>query len=95
MMADRIKVLQTANIFEPHTYCHILGRPSLSGPSGGHVQARTNFHVIRTMQDGRTESFAVGKYIDLIAMDSGAPLLAERTVVLESRRIDILLVFPI
>ena len=47
------------------------------------------------MQDGRSESFAVGKYLDLIAIDGGVPLLRERTVVLDSRRIDILLVYPI
>ena len=95
MMADRIKAMQTANIFEPHTYCHILGRPRLTRARDGHIQARTNFHVARTMQDGRSESFAAGKYLDLITMEGGAPLLRERTVVLESRRIDILLVYPI
>jgi 3-phenylpropionate/cinnamic acid dioxygenase small subunit len=95
MMADRIKALETASIFEPHTYCHILGRPRLIPARDGHIQARTNFHEVRTMQDGRSESFAVGKYLDLIAIEGGAPLLRERTVVLDSRRIDILLVYPI
>ena len=95
MMADRIKAMQTANIFEPHTYCHILGRPRLTRARDGHIPARTNFHVVRTMQDGRSESFAVGKYLDLIAIEDGAPVPRERTVVLESRRIDILLVYPI
>ena len=59
MMFDRIKALETASIFEPHTYCHILGRPRLTRARDGHIQARTNFHVARTMQDGRSESFAV------------------------------------
>jgi len=95
MMFDRIKALETASIFEPHTYCHILGRPRLTRARDGHIQARTNFHVARTMQDGRSESFAIGRYLDLIVMEGIAPLLRERTVVLESRRIDILLVYPI
>jgi anthranilate 1,2-dioxygenase small subunit len=95
MMSDRIKAMQTASIFEPHTYCHILGRPRLSPASGGDIAARTNFNIIRTMQDGRSESFAAGKYLDRIAMDGAQPLLRERIVVLESRRIDILLVFPL
>ena len=25
MLNDRVKALRTANIFEPHSYCHILG----------------------------------------------------------------------
>ena len=95
MMRDRIDALQEANIFEPHTYCHFLGRPGLQLEDDGSVLARTNFQVIRTMQDGRGETFAVGKYLDRLQLDSDAPLLRERRVILESRRIDILLVFPL
>ncbi len=29
MMIDRIQALRTANIFEPHTHCHLLSRPSV------------------------------------------------------------------
>ena len=51
--------------------------------------------VIRVMQNGDTETFATGKYLDTIAMRNGLPLIKERIVVLESRRIDILLVYPL
>ena len=47
------------------------------------------------MQNGRMETFAAGKYLDRIDLSGPAPLLAERRVVLESRRVDILLVFPL
>ena len=95
MMQDRVEALRTANIFEPHTYCHLLGRPRLSADSPDAVLARTNFQIVRTMQDGGSALFAAGKYLDRIAIDQGGPRLAERRVILESRRIDILLVFPI
>ena len=94
MMADRVMALRTANVYEPHTYCHLLGRTALSEDGEG-IAARTNFSVVRTMQDGRMETFAAGKYLDRIALADGAPLLADRRVVLESRRIDILLVYPL
>lgn len=94
MMADRVMALRTANIYEPHTYCHLLSRTRLA-EDGGAFTARTNFQVVRTMQDGRMELYATGKYVDRIVVADGAPLLAERRVVLESRRVDILLVFPI
>lgn len=94
MMADRVLALRTANIYEPHTYCHLLGRPRLHA-DGDTIRARSNFQVIRTMQEGRMELYATGKYVDRIVLDDGEPLLAERRVVLESRRVDILLVFPL
>ena len=95
MMSDRIHALETANIFEPHTYCHLLGQPRLSTGPDGTYNARTNFNVIRTMQDGGGEMFAVGKYLDKIVFENEKPLLQDRRVVLESRRVDILLVFPL
>ncbi len=94
MMSDRILALRTANIFEPHTYCHMLSRSALSSNGAG-ITARTNFTVVRTMQDGASELFAVGKYLDRIVLEDGAPRLAERRVILESRRVDVLLVFPL
>lgn len=100
MMADRIKAMQTAHIYEDHTYCHILGRsqikPRQTGThERGQYLTRTNFNIIRTMQDGRSEMFAVGKYLDVIEIHDGGALFRERKVVLESRRVDILLVYPL
>ncbi|MDP7548274.1 MAG: aromatic-ring-hydroxylating dioxygenase subunit beta [Alphaproteobacteria bacterium] len=95
MMADRIKAMQTANIYEAHTYCHLLGRSHVNEEGADRYRARTNFNVIRTMQDGGTEMFAVGKYLDVIEVRDGRPLFKERRVILESRRVDILLVYPL
>ncbi|MBT6095362.1 MAG: aromatic-ring-hydroxylating dioxygenase subunit beta [Rhodospirillaceae bacterium] len=95
MMADRVEALRSANIYEPHSYCHVLGPVVLGADSDDAISARSNFQVIRTMQDGRTEIFAVGKYLDRIIMQDGQPKLARRQVVLESRRIDILMVYPL
>jgi len=95
MMEDRIKALRTANIFEPHTYCHVLGATRLSDEGKGVVSARTNFTVTRTMQDGGTELFAVGKYLDRIDASGDGLAFTSRRVVLESRRVDVLLVIPL
>ena len=95
MLADRVTALEEANIYEPHAYCHILGQPRFCQGEDGSIGARSNFHVIRTMQDGRMETFAAGKYLDIIVFEDGKPLFKERRVVLESRRVDILLVFPL
>jgi anthranilate 1,2-dioxygenase small subunit len=96
MMLDRIKAFHTANIFEPHSYNHVLGRPSVAlGAAAGSYACRTNFHLIRVMQDGRADLFATGKYLDIITFATGTAKFQERTVVLDSRQVDILLVMPI
>ncbi len=94
MMRDRILALRTANVFEPHTYCHLLGRSRVT-QVGQSFKARTNFEVIRTMQNGSDFRFATGKYLDDIVLQNGVMKLKSRIVVLESRRVDILLVVPL
>ena len=41
------------------------------------------------------EIFAAGKYVDVITLTGDRPLFQDRRVVLESRRVDILLVYPL
>lgn len=95
MMQDRVLALKTANVFEPHTHCHILGRPGLRPLPGGTIAARSNFSVYRTMESGATDLFAIGKYLDVIVLDGGEPKFRERRVILDSRCVDVLLVFPL
>lgn len=96
MMQDRMLALQTANVFEPHTYCHTISRPRLDVDAASQsIRGRTNFNVIRTMQSGGMEIFAAGKYLDHFALNGEQVLLRERLVILESRRVDILLVAPL
>ena len=95
MMSDRVMALRTANIYEPHTYCHVLSRAQYESAAGGTITGRTNFSVTRTMQDGQMDLFAVGKYLDTIVEEAGELKFAERLAILDSRRIDVLLVLPI
>ncbi len=95
MMEDRVLALKTANVYEPHTHCHIVGRPELREASPGVLAARSNFSVYRTMESGATELFAIGKYLDLIVFEDGQPRFKERRVILDSRCVDVLLVYPL
>jgi anthranilate 1,2-dioxygenase small subunit len=96
MMIDRVKAFHTANIFEPHTYNHIIGHPTMSqDQTTGCVRARSNFQVIRIMESGRMDLYATGKYLDVIQKEGGSPKFRERVVVLDSRNVDILLVVPL
>ena len=96
MMIDRVKAFHTANIFEPHTYNHIIGYPTMSyDKATGCVTARSNFQVIRIMETGRMDLYATGKYLDVIQEEGGSFKFKERVVVLDSRNVDILLVVPL
>lgn len=95
MLEDRVQALKIANVYESHVYCHLLGRPELGPLEDSTIRARTNFSVVRTMEDGRSELFATGKFVDVIVLDAGEPRFKERRVVLDSRRIDTLLVIPL
>ena len=92
MLRDRVTALRTANIFERHSYRHIVGLPMID-PSG--VTAETPFLVARIMRDGRTDVFATGVYLDRLH-DEGADLrFAERIVVCDSSFFDTLLAIPL
>lgn len=95
MLRDRIAALRTANIFEPHVYCHMTGALRLLDGADGDIRARSNFTVTRTMPDGAMSVFACGRYLDRIVRTEDGLKFAERTAVLDSRRIDTLLVIPI
>ena len=93
-MMDRVQALRTANIYEPHSYRHLLGHPRFER-HGDVFAVRSNFCVFRIAQDGNTVIFATGRYLDRIVSEAGVLRFKSRRVVLDSRRIDILLVLPL
>ena len=95
MMIDRITAMRTANIYEPHVYCHSISAVRVLGVEGREIRARSNFTVLRTMTDGQTLIFACGRTFDTLLDVDGELRLRERLVVLDSKRIDTLLVIPL
>lgn len=95
MMTDRIVALETANIYESHRYCHILTKPLISPAESNVYKVRSNFSIYRTMENGFTDLFATGKYLDQIILVNSVPKFKERRVILDSRRVDTLMVVPI
>jgi anthranilate 1,2-dioxygenase small subunit len=95
MLADRVSALREANIYERQAYRHILGQPSILSEHNGEVRSETPFLVARILQDGDTDIFATGRYLDLYKVEDGQVKLNERTVVCDSSRIDTLLALPL
>jgi 3-phenylpropionate/cinnamic acid dioxygenase small subunit len=92
MLRDRVTALRTANIFERHSYRHIVGLPVI-GADGD--TAETPFLVARIMRDGRTDLFVTGVYLDRLRDEAGDLRFVERIVVCDSSFFDTLLAIPL
>lgn len=94
MLEDRVSALRNANIYERHSYRHIVSMPLLTS-TADEITAETPFAVIRTMRDGRMDLFATGVYLDRVREDDGTLRFAERLVICDSQRFDTLLAIPL
>jgi anthranilate 1,2-dioxygenase small subunit len=95
MLTDRVSALREANIYERQSYRHIIGQPSILSEDASEVRSETPFLVARILQDGDTDIFATGRYLDLYKWEGDVVKLNERTVVCDSSRIDTLLALPL
>jgi anthranilate 1,2-dioxygenase small subunit len=95
MIRDRVTALRDANIYERHSYRHLLGQPYIAGEAQGEVLAETSFLVARIMRDGQTDLFASGSYHDRLRRDGCGWRLARREVICDSSHIDTLLGLPL
>jgi 3-phenylpropionate/cinnamic acid dioxygenase small subunit len=95
MLNDRVTTLRRVLVFEAHRYRHVLGPVRIDRVTDGVAEARSNFIAVRIMHDGETSLFATGRYLDRIDVRSSPFRFVERTVVLDSQKIDTLLVVPL
>jgi 3-phenylpropionate/cinnamic acid dioxygenase small subunit len=95
MLTDRILALRRANIFEPHRYRHVIGPIRIGKVADGVAEVRSNFIAVRIMHDGEMSLFAAGRYLDRIAVSAEPYRFIERLVILDSEKIDTLLVIPL
>jgi anthranilate 1,2-dioxygenase small subunit len=95
MLKDRVSSLRDANIYERHTYRHLLGQPHVEDVGANEVRSETAFMVARIMRDGTTCLFATGRYCDVYMYDDSGVKLRERVVVCDSSRVDTLLALPL
>ena len=95
MLRDRVAALREANIYERHTYRHLVGLPAIVGVEGEATRTETPFLVVRIMRDGTMDLFATGRYLDALVDESGTLRLRERVVVCDSSRFDTLLAIPL
>src|SRR5690349_4323969 len=95
MLTDRITAMRRVLVYEPHRYRHILGSVRIAKTENDVVEARSNFLAVRIMHDGETSLFATGRYLDRIDVSRQPFRFVERLVILDSPKIDTLLVVPL
>lgn len=94
MLADRVLSIRRANVFERHSYRHIVGMPVAHASRDG-IAAETPFVVVRTMRDSRMDLFVAGRYCDRLVDNGGRLQLRERVVICDSSRFDTLVAIPL
>jgi anthranilate 1,2-dioxygenase small subunit len=100
MLRDRVLAIRHGNVFDPHWYRYVVSSPRFApGSSGTELASERHvlcsFNVTRVMKTGEVTLFAVGMYDDVYVEVEGRMLIKERSVILDSRNLDTLLVLPL
>jgi anthranilate 1,2-dioxygenase small subunit len=95
MLVDRVTSLRRVLMFEAHRYRHLVGPTRILSLDAKTAETRSNFFVARIMHTGETSLFATGRYLDRIDVSQTPYRFVERLVVLDSQKIDTLLVIPL
>ena len=95
MLVDRVTTLRRVLMFEAHRYRHLVGPTRIVALDGNVAETRSNVFVARIMHDGGMSLFATGRYLDRIDVSQAPYRFIERLVVLDSQKIDTLLVIPL
>ena len=95
MLVDRVTTLRRVLVFEAHRYRHLVGPTRIVALDGNVAETRSNLFVARIMHDGGTSLFVTGRYLDRIDVSREPYRFIERLVVLDSQKIDTLLVIPL
>jgi anthranilate 1,2-dioxygenase small subunit len=61
----------------------------------GSYDVESEFRILRTAAEGSTVIYGCGRYLDEVIAQGAQMLIRERTVILDSTRIDTLLVIPL
>jgi 3-phenylpropionate/cinnamic acid dioxygenase small subunit len=95
MAIDRVMATRRVLMYEPHRYRHIVGPARIDRVENGIAEARANFLAVRIMHSGDSSLFATGRYLDRIDISGPDFKFIERTIVLDSQKIDTLLAIPL
>jgi len=99
MLQDRVVAHRAANLYAPHYYRHMLSALRIFKHDRDEISVQTNYAVFRTLADpiryGETEVYSVGKYVDRIVFEENQARFQEKIVIVDTCKIQSLLVTPL
>ena len=95
MLIDRVVAHRHANIFAEHVYRHVVGMPLIRNVEDGIITVATSYVVFRTLNDGESVTYNVGRYEDKIVRENGTLKFKERQVIFDTNQIATQMVTPI
>ena len=95
MLIDRVVAHRHANIFAEHVYRHVVGMPLIHNTDDGMISTSTRYVVFRTLNDGESVTYSVGRYEDKLVRENGTLKFKERQVIFDTNQIATQMVTPI
>ena len=95
MMRDRVVSLRHANIYEKHTYRHMVSGLVVLGEEDGVVKTLSSYIVVITGQAGESAVYQAGAYHDELVKADGQWRYKSKRVVYDTLRVATLLATPI
>lgn len=95
MLRDRILSLRHANIYEEHTYRHMLSGLMVDRVDADTAAVEASYVVIKTAQDGTSTVYQAGCYRDRIVKTKDGWRFRVKRVIYDTLRVPTLLATPI
>lgn len=95
MLIDRVVSVRHANVFEPHSYRHVVSSIRVLDIAGSDYRLQSSYLVTRTMLDGTMAVFSTGEYRDVVVLADGEARFRERVVICDHGMINNLIALPL
>lgn len=95
MLRDRVLSLRHANIFEGHTYRHLVSGLVITGDDGTAITTTSSYVVVCTGQAGDSVVYQAGTYHDEVVRQDGVLRYRRKRAIFDTLRVQTLLATPI
>lgn len=95
MLRDRVVSLRHANIFEAHSYRHMVSGLSIVNRTDTCIDTESSYVVVQTRTDGESNVYQAGRYLDRVVRQGGEWRYAKKRVIYDTSRVQTLLATPI
>ncbi|MGY6119532.1 anthranilate 1,2-dioxygenase small subunit AndAd [Paraburkholderia strydomiana] len=95
MLRDRVISLRHANIYERHTYRHMISGLVVKGETDDEVETTCSYVVILTNQSGESSVYQAGVFHDIVSRLDGVMRYRSKIAVYDTLRVQTLLATPI